>query len=229
MIEIAFFLGLAGIFYYVISKYSETDENKVVTVGEEKAKAAPDQFNIYEGINTEDLINSLLEKAHRLYKAGAFRNAEKMFLEVLKNDPKNIEAYKGLGKIYFEEKKNDQAEASFEKATVLDESDEESWLNLGLLYYEDEDYKKAAFSYEKVIGLNKKSSVDTYQNLAIIYTKLNNFEEAAVLLEKAIKIKQTKELYKFLFGIYKNLGDISRADKVMKLLEEMEKSEKIEK
>lgn len=222
--ELALFLGFSGLFYYLIKK-TFLEENKapgIVTVGEATAKKAEDEFNIYEGVNEEELIVSLLEKGERLFKAKAYKNAEKIFLEVIKKDPKNITAFKGLGKIYLEQEDLDEAILTYEKVTVLDDKDEESWLNLGTIHYEAEDFRKASYAYKKAIEINPKEP-ERFINLAIIQAKMFELEDATESLEKSLKLQPSKESYKFLYGIYRKLGDIEKADKVNKALDKLTK------
>lgn len=227
MIEIVIFILASTLFYLQIKKiYTEKKSSgNGITVGEKTAQRAEDEFNIYEGVNEEDLIKSYLEKAKRLSKAGAYRNAENMYLEVIKKDPKNIDAYKGLGKLFFDDENFDEATSYFEKVTVLDESDGESWTNLGIIYHEMEQFKKSVYAYERAIELDKKDPTK-FMNLAIVYAKQNDLEEAATTLEKSLKLKPTKDGYKFLYSIYKKMGDINKASKAKKILEELEKTKK---
>lgn len=220
MIELIFFIAISVLFFFALNKFSPLKgEEKDIIVPEKKAEQADDQFSTYEGATKEDLLSELLLKAERLLKAEALRSAEKIYLEIIKEDPKNAEAFKGLGKVYSALGENDEAVLSLEKATVLNEKDDKSWNNLGVIYFEMEQYKKAAYAYERAISLDKKSA-HRYQNLAVILAKLDDYEGAIKALEKSIKLKPNKDSYKFLFSLYKKTGDIKKADKVNKILKE---------
>jgi len=223
MLEVIFFIAISVLFFFILNRSSdENKDERNLYVPERKAEQAQDQFSTYEGVSKEDLIEDLLEKAERLLRAEALRSAEKIYLDVIKEDPKNAEAYKGLGKAYGLLGENDEAALSLEKATVLNEADDKSWNNLGVIYFEMEQYKKAAYAYERAIEIDKKQA-HRYSNLAVIYSKLEDFEKAIEALEKTVKLKPEKDSCKFLFSLYKKTGDIKKADKVKKILEDLEK------
>lgn len=54
-------------------------------------------------------LENLLDEARKLVDGGKSKDAEKKFLEVIKLDPKNIEAYRGLGDLYINQKQYAEA------------------------------------------------------------------------------------------------------------------------
>ncbi|MCL4387043.1 tetratricopeptide repeat protein [Patescibacteria group bacterium] len=215
MLEILFFILISGGFFYLIRLNKEKDKDKIV-VKESEAEKAPDQFNTYQGNDKEDEIKENLKKAERLLKAGANKNCEKVFLQVLKNDPKNKEAYKGLAKLYLNEGNPKEAVLSLEKIIALDEKDDAAWNNLGFVYSEMGKFSKSAYAYERAIEIDK-TIPHRYINLAISLTKANDLEGAAKALEKAIKMNPEKETYEFLLNIYKKMGDLDKTELKKKL------------
>jgi len=219
MIEIILFLIAVSVFYYLI-QYLGIDKAKgKIIVKEEEAEKADDQYGIYQGEDIESQIDDNLEKAERLLTAGASKNCEKLFIEAIKLEPKNIRAYEGLGKLFIMEKNYKEAALALEKVVSLDEKNDATWNNLGFVYHELEKYSKSAFSYEKAIEYNNKVP-HRYINLAISLTKMNDLEAAASALEKAVKVSPKKETYEFLLNIYRKLGDSSKISRVAKILAE---------
>src|SRR5208337_241997 len=64
-------------------------------------------------------VRSELRRAQELEKAGHFEQAIPIYLEVLKREPKNLEANLGLGRAYFHSGQHAEAAESFERALQL--------------------------------------------------------------------------------------------------------------
>lgn len=71
-------------------------------------------------------VIDLLEQASNLFGSGQYPEAEKTYIEIIKLDPRNFRAYKGLGKIYVRQNNTPDAVASFEQALKLSPGDEEA-------------------------------------------------------------------------------------------------------
>lgn len=74
----------------------------------------------------EDKVIDLLEKAAESLGSGYYKRAEENYIEVIKKDPKNIRAYKGLGKVYSKQNNKKDAKASFEQVLKMDPNDSET-------------------------------------------------------------------------------------------------------
>ncbi|MEW6408136.1 MAG: tetratricopeptide repeat protein [Patescibacteria group bacterium] len=68
---------------------------------------------------------SLFEKAAKFFGSGNFSEAEKTYIEIIKKDPKNVRAYKGLGQIYLKQRNFKDAKAAFEEVLKIDPQDQE--------------------------------------------------------------------------------------------------------
>ena len=73
----------------------------------------------------EEIID-LLEKAASYFGSGNFKQAEKVYIDVIKRDPKNIRAYKGLGRMYKKQGNLKDARASFEQVIRIKPGDSEA-------------------------------------------------------------------------------------------------------
>lgn len=69
---------------------------------------------------------SLRAKAELLTGKKEYKEAEKVYLELIKKDPRDIVAYKGLGKIYFIQQILSDAQSAYEQAVKLNPDDLES-------------------------------------------------------------------------------------------------------
>jgi tetratricopeptide (TPR) repeat protein len=56
-----------------------------------------------------ETIKRLLDEAAAFVKEGEFIQAEKRYIEVVSHNPKNVDAYEGLGNLYFKNKQYDQS------------------------------------------------------------------------------------------------------------------------
>jgi tetratricopeptide (TPR) repeat protein len=74
----------------------------------------------------QDEIVGLLERAAKFFGSGNFGEAERTYIEIIKKDPKNFYAYKGLGKLYLKQGNLKDAKASFEEALKLKPGDLEA-------------------------------------------------------------------------------------------------------
>jgi tetratricopeptide (TPR) repeat protein len=71
-------------------------------------------------VEMRNRINSLVEEGMNLMKASRFSEAEKIFIEVISLDHKNIDAYKKLGNVYLSLKEYKQALQTFEFVLKLE-------------------------------------------------------------------------------------------------------------
>lgn len=74
----------------------------------------------------QNKILDLLEDAAELLGSDQYSEAEKKYIEIVKLDPKNIRAYKGLGKVYKEQGNIEDAKSSYEQVLVIKPGDSEA-------------------------------------------------------------------------------------------------------
>lgn len=84
-------------------------------------------------IQKDDLVNDQIKKGEAFFSEGNAEEAEKCFLEVLKEDPGNKEAYNNLGVLAFEKEDLKKAQSYFLKALKIDPLYEDSLNNLDTL------------------------------------------------------------------------------------------------
>lgn len=71
-------------------------------------------------------------------------------------DPKDVDAFVGLGSMHLLRKELDQAETAFMTATKLDPENPEAWKNLGATYDMLGNNDKALASYDKALAIEKR-------------------------------------------------------------------------
>lgn len=83
-------------------------------------------------IPSKEIIN-LQEKAKKFLEEKNFPEAEKIYLEIIKRDPQNIDAYKGLGQVYLKQNNLKDAKASFEYVLKIKPDDKEAKIELRVI------------------------------------------------------------------------------------------------
>lgn len=210
MIEIIFFLGIAGMILYLL-KDKRIPKKSEEIIQKEEDKDLPG--SVFHKKDIEDILG----KADRLLKAEAYKNAEKLYIEVITLNPRETRAYKGLSRIYIKQENIADAIASLEKVCELDPSDDTAFNNLGLMYFKNKDCFKAIGAYEKSLFLDK-TKIHRYLNLALVLMEVRDMEKAAEVLEKSLKISPKKEALDILIDVYTKLGDEDKIKRTYKRL-----------
>ena len=146
--------------YELEKKYQEEAEGKIVLTGQELS-------NKIKGLN---------EDAKKLMKEEKFSEAEKIYIEVISSDPKNIEAYRGLVDIYLKLKEFKQALQTAEFV-----------LRLGM--------KKSAMIMKEIEGKsvqsfsNANELADAYIDIGFIHESMGKADLAFTNYEKALELE----------------------------------------
>lgn len=163
----------------------------------------------------------LLEKAERLLKEKKLKEAENLFIEVLKIDQKDEASYRGLGQICFERKNYKNALEVYKKLVEINLEDSSYHCNLGMCYFKEKKYKKAQDSYKKAIDIEEKTSY--HKNLGITYYKLKKYEEAVSSLEKSLKMGEAdQDSINLLIKILPKIKNKKKAKDILKFLLKLE-------
>ena len=120
--------------------------------------------------------SSLFIDAKRAIFQGNFQEAERLFSEVLINDPDNHAANYELSRLLIEKDIN-LAIIYGKKAQNLSPDNKWYLLNLIRLYSHNQDYKKASGSAKKLINLYPEN-IQNYYRLVNIYLKNSDFNNA---------------------------------------------------
>ncbi len=153
----------------------------------------------------EEVVESALEEVKELQKSEKYKEAEKKLIDIISVDSQNIEAFKILGEIYFEQKNYNDAKETFQHIIKLlekSDSDEELaevYFNLALVNKEEENFDKALDEIKKALKLNPNNPryLDTMLEISIINKDKISALDAYEKLEKANpdnqKLKEFKE------------------------------------
>jgi len=120
------------------------------------------------GLNKES-IKKLLAEAQDLEKQEEYIPAEKKYIEIISHHPKCVEAYEGLGNMYFLDKKLEQARETLLFAARLDEGDASVQMRLAELEVEEGDLEKSIVYARKAVEIREKNPkyLDLYIQIAL--------------------------------------------------------------
>lgn len=149
------------------------------------------------------------------------------FQEILKTNPDNLAANRGLGYARLRQKRFDEAQNYFRKAAQLDSKDAKLHFYSALLMSREGTFEGGAEPEEIVKELEAATSIDptyaeAYTLLGFAQVRAGNPEQGVAAMEKAVSLKPRDERYRF------NLAQLymsnSSFDKAQAILQELEKS-----
>lgn len=127
---------------------------------------------------------SLFEKANQLHEAGKYVEAEKLYDDLLTQNPDNSGLLATVGTLYLRMNKFGLAISLLERA-AKDKADSEVYCNLGVAYKNAGLYKKCSEWFAKAVKVNPTANVlATYSSL---YVNVGNPDKAIQHAERAIK------------------------------------------
>lgn len=187
-------LGLFIIYYATKVKSNDTE----ILIGQ-KREIRQIGERIQEVLDTEKIekkqaryLGSVAREASKLLKEQRFKQAEKKYLSIVKEDHKNLKAYQGLGLLYLEQSEYPGAAEAYLKVTEIDPTNDTAFNNLGMAYMNIRKYAEAVTAYEHAIALNGKV-VHRYINLALAAEKAGNVKVQISALEKAVELDTKPE------------------------------------
>ena len=167
--------------------------------------------------SSEFLTSSLAE----LYvKTGRIADAVKEAQDIIKRDPKNLEAHKLLGRIYLRSLGDMPGNGSdnilrlaieqYEQITKLDPSSVDDHLLLGRLYRLGNDLSKAEAELKTAIKIDP-SSEEAVTTLAMLYTDEGDTSHALKVLSSIPDSARSAKLYSALGAAYEQRKDYKNA------------------
>ena len=150
-----------------------------------------------------------MEEALRLHKEGKLEEAEKRYLEILKQNPNNPDALNFLGLLKFAQNKLDEAEKYIKQAiTAL--PDAYFYENLAKIYCERKDYNQAKETFIKGLELDK-NNFELIFGLALVYKNLKEFDFAVENYNKALSLNpNSSQVYFNLANLYVQNNELEK-------------------
>ena len=146
--------------------------------------------------NSEDNLNLIL----KLFKNAEYDKVEKLTINILNDDPENINYLKILAQTYHNTDRLDHALSVYYKIIKLDPENVDVYNNLGLILSTKKDYEEAEKIYRKSYEINPQNS-NSYLNFLSMLLKLNKTEEMILECQKLIQLNPNDS------NLFNNLGN----------------------
>ena len=108
-------------------------------------------------------------------------------LKWTKSEPKNADAWYGLGNAYNNLKRHDDAIDAYRQALHIDPKDADAWTSLGVTYSELERHDDAIEAYRQALHIDPKTAI-VWFNLGVAYGKLESHYDAIEAHRQALRV-----------------------------------------
>lgn len=133
-------------------------------------------------------INTILKEAQEFLDEKKWLQAENKFIEAIRLDNKNPDAYRGLGDLYMMKRDYVHARETLEFLIKLGKADSRIYATLGAVAREQGNLEEAKSDLLKSISLESKL-VGAYVDLGLVYQSQGEHERAVEALVRAVEIE----------------------------------------
>jgi tetratricopeptide (TPR) repeat protein len=151
--------------------------------------------------------------AQALEKTGDLENALLAYMQALKLDPYQIDAYFSAASLYIASMRTDVAIALYEQAFSLFPDDLELLITLAKVYHYEQNLAKATELYEKALQI-KPDLIEALSGLSETALAQGDIKKALINLTYASKISQDPELINYLAKLYVQIGLVEKGIEV---------------
>ena len=177
---------------------------------EKDANAKPNDIAAWNRLGTVSMRAAMFDATY-------YTKAQDAYAHVLKIQPDNLDALRGIGDIDYDKQHYDEAIAAYEHFLKLKPDDPEVRTDLGTMYLYTGNADQAVVQYKKVIAA-KPDFFQAYYNMGIAYAQESKSAEAAAALNKALTLapddnakSQVKDLIAKLSGAPTTAGGATTA------------------
>ena len=135
----------------------------------------------------EEKLQDLMSRGVALMAAGNYENAKELFDQVIKENPKILEAYMSKGDACANLELYDEAIDCFKKALMVDSSFALAYFSIGSIYVLKEDNLKALQFFNKAAEAGYESA-EMYLLMSTIFWNADDEIQAMRYLNRAIKL-----------------------------------------
>jgi tetratricopeptide (TPR) repeat protein len=157
-----------------------TEARSFVDKIEREAIAKPKDVTAWNKFGAVSMRAAMFDRSY-------YGKAEDAYGHVLKLDPDNLDALRGIGDIDYDKQHYDEAVAAYEHYLKKKPDDPEVRTDLGTMYLYTGNADQAVVQYKKAITA-KPGFFQAYYNMGIAYAQENKPEDAAVTLKQAIAL-----------------------------------------
>ena len=137
------------------------------------------------------------------------------FALVTAKDPKDVDSWLTLGRLYRVAHKSPEAQSAFKKALDVDPENDEALTGLAMVYSDLGDVKSAADMLKR--AGEKRPDVNTFARLASFYENMKDYADAADAWKKAIPLAQESEQPKLKMQMGLDLVAARKLDEALSL------------
>jgi predicted TPR repeat methyltransferase len=127
----------------------------------------------------------IFKKASLAHKEGRLADAEKAYLDILKEEPDSGEALNALGTVFLDQSRPDKARKVFERAANLKPPHLSACYNLGRLRQMEKDYNGAISIYKAIVKQQPRFGL-AWNNLGLAYREIGEPDEAISCFRRAV-------------------------------------------
>lgn len=139
-------------------------------------------------------VRALLSAGALACAQGRTEEAEQKYLAVIRLDPKNKDAYRGLGDVYHKQGQTAEAKETYKFLHQLDPTDDQVIVKLGELAEEEGDLTGALEYYQQAALLNDNVS-QRFGKLAELFFGLGQYPTALEAIEQAADLEPMNPKY----------------------------------
>ena len=155
-------------------------------------------------------LNQTLNLARSYEQRAQFSRALEIYLRLWKDNPANINYYRGVKNNYINLQKFDLAEETINKM-LLQNSSALVKVDLGDLYFKKGERKKAVLYWKKLVEDNKRNP-STFQIVASAMTRNFLYDEALALYKNGQGLLNNKSLFLIeIANVYRSRRDFKNA------------------
>ncbi len=147
---------------------------------EKEALAKPRDAGAWDKLGTVSMRAAMFDQTY-------YAKAEDAYGHVLKLEPDNLEALRGIGDIDYDKQHYDEAVAAYEHYLKKKPDDPEVRTDLGTMYLYTGNADQAVVQYKKAIAA-KPGFFQAYYNMGIAYAQENKPDDADATLKQAMAL-----------------------------------------
>ena len=155
--------------------------------------------------------NKDINHAKQVHLSGKIKDAQKIYLDLIKAEKNNNELFFLLGTTFLQLKNYEEAIKFLKKSIDIDKTFPNPYNNLGIALAETNMFYDAIENYNKAIKLNK-NYIDAYLNRGISFNKIKKYQlaiEDFKIVEKNNPLNA--KVYNNMGNVYKNIKDFSKS------------------